>query len=86
MQDLGEQIPDVIHPGEPAEHGDELAMLPLGNLEVDDVVVEVVLAVARRDRLQLGTGRVDEDRLQRPDFRSDVNRHTTNYSESCAGG
>ena len=83
MEDLGQQIPYLIHPGETAEHRDELAVLPLGDLEVDDVVVEVVLAVARRHRLQLTTGRVDEDRLQRPDFRGDVNGHTTNYSGSC---
>ena len=55
-QDLGEQLAHLVHLGEPAEHGDELPVLALGDLEIDDVVVEVVFAVPGRDRLQLGPG------------------------------
>jgi len=38
------------------------------------------LAAQARDRFQLTARRVHQDRLQRPDFRSDMDGHTTNYS------
>jgi hypothetical protein len=72
----------VVHPGKAPEHRYELAVFALGNLQIDDVVVEVVFPVSGRDRLQLAAGRVNQDRLQGPDLRGDVNGHTTNYSES----
>jgi hypothetical protein len=37
-------------------HRHELAVLPLGDLQIDDVVVEKVFPIPRRHRLQLGTG------------------------------
>ena len=80
LQDLAEQVAHLQHPGEPLEHRDELAVLPLRDLQIDDVVVEVVGPIARRHRLELAPGRVHQHGLQRADLRRDVNGHTTSYS------
>ncbi len=71
-EDLAEQVAHLVHAGETPEHRDELAMLALGDLEVDDVVVEIVGAVAGRDRLELAAGRVDQHGLERTDLGGDV--------------
>ncbi len=80
LQDLGQQIADLMHLREPFEHRHKLAVLPLGDLEIDDVVVEVVLPIARRHRLELAARGMNQDGLQLPDLRGDLNGHTTSYS------
>jgi hypothetical protein len=62
----------VVHVAEALEDRDEAAVLPLGVLDVDDVVVEVVLARARGDGEELVARRVDDHRAQAPDLRRDV--------------
>ena len=69
---LGEERAHFVHLGEALEHGDETAVLLLRQLQVDDVVVQVGLAVARRDRKQLGTRGMHEHRAQRTDFGGDA--------------
>ncbi len=75
LQNFGEQIADLVHAGEAPEDGDELPVLALGDLEIDDVVVEVVFAVAGRDRFELVPGRVHQHGLERADFGGDVDSH-----------
>ena len=58
-----------MHLREARQHRDEPPVLPLGGLEIDDVVVEVVLAVPRRDREQLRAGGVDQNGLAADRFR-----------------
>ena len=82
-QDLGEQIAHLVHLGEPAEHGDELPVLALGDLEIDDVVVEKVLPVPGRDRLQLGAGGVHQDGLQGADLGGDFDGHVLKVPAAC---
>ena len=78
-QDLGEQLAHLEHAREPPKHRDELPVLPLGDLEVDDVVVEVVFAVPGRHRQELRAGRVHQHGLELADFGGDVDGHTGNY-------
>ncbi len=70
---LGQERADLVHLGEALEHGHEPAVLALGELQVDDVVVQVVFAVPRRDGDQLAAGGVDQHGPERADFRSHVN-------------
>ena len=69
---LGQERAHLVHLGEALEHGDEAAVLLLRQLQVDDVVVEVGLAVARRDREQLGSRGMHEHRAQRTDLGGDA--------------
>ena len=78
-QDLGEQLAHLEHAREPPQHRDELPVLALGDLEIDDVVVEVVFAVPGRHRQQLRAGRVHQHGLELADFGGDVDGHTGNY-------
>ena len=50
-------------------------VLALRGVGVDDVVVEVVRAVARRDGEQLGTGRMHENAAQTTDLGRDMGGH-----------
>src|SRR5215217_1318147 len=86
LQDVGEQIADVAHFGKPAQHRGKLTVLPLGNLEIDDIVVEVIFPVAGSDRLELGPRGVYQYGPQRTYFRADVNGHTTSYLGSSTKG
>ena len=61
--------------GEALEDRDEAPVLALGGIDVDDVVVEVVVAGGGRDGEEFGAGRMDEDRLEAADLGSDVDRH-----------
>src|SRR6266480_2075047 len=70
--DLGERIAHLVYFGEPFEHGDQPPVFVLRTLQVDDVVVEIVFAGARRDRDQLFAGSMNEHRAQRADFGRDV--------------
>ena len=70
--ELRQECTHLVHLGEALEHRDEPAVLPLGQLQVDDVVVQVVGAVARRDREQLRTGGVDQHGPQRADLGGDA--------------
>ena len=73
---LGQEVADLIDFREALQHGDEAPMLALRQIQVDDVVVEVVLAVAGRDRHELGPGGVDEHGAQRSDLGGDMDaRH-----------
>src|SRR5256886_5903540 len=69
---LGQERAHLVPLGEALEHGDEAAVLLLRQLQVDDVVVQVVLAVAGRDREQLGTRGMHQHGPQRTDFGSDA--------------
>ncbi len=73
---LRQQRAHLVHLGEPLQHGHKPPVLALGELEIDDVVVEVVFAIAGGDRHQLAAGGMDQHGPQRADFASDVNaRH-----------
>ena len=63
---------DLVHLAEPLEHRHQPPVLPLRRVEIDDVVVEVVLAVPRRHRHELGAGRMHENGAQRADLGSHV--------------
>jgi hypothetical protein len=73
---LGEQGADLVHLREPLEHGHEAGVLPLGELQIDDVVVQIVFAVPGGDRDELAARRMDENGPQGADFGRHVNtRH-----------
>jgi hypothetical protein len=59
--------------GEALQHGDEPAVLALGDFEVDDVVVEVVFARAGGDGDELFARRMNQDRPKGANFGGDVN-------------
>ena len=71
-QHLGEQVADLVDLREAPQHADELAVLSLGHVEGDDVVVQEGGAVLRRHRLELGARRVHQHRLEGADFGGDV--------------
>ena len=75
LQDLGEQLAHLEHPPEAPEHRHELAVLPLGDLQIDDVVVEKVFPVPRSHRFQLGTGGVHQHGFQGSDLGGDFDGH-----------
>ena len=85
-QDLGQEVPHLEHGGESPQHRDELPVFALGDLEVDDVVVEIIFAIARRHRLELDAGCVHQHGLQRADFGGDVDRHRRKYSGGLVEG
>jgi len=60
---------------EPLEDLNETPMLALGEIRIDDVVVEEFSTSARRYRQELATGTMDENGAQRADFRRDMNWH-----------
>ena len=64
-----------MHRREPLQNRDEATMFALCNFDVDDVVVEVVFAIARRDGEQLGTRRMNENGTKRTDLGGDGNVH-----------
>src|SRR3989442_14665239 len=69
------------------QHGHEMSVLLLRQVEVDDVVVEVVFPVPRRDGDELATRRVHEYGPQRADFGGDVDgRHGGNLTARRSGG
>ena len=75
-RELGEEVADLEDFREALQHGDEAAVLALRQVEVDDVVVEIVFAVAGRDRHELGPGGVHQDGLEGADLGCDVDaRH-----------
>ena len=80
-----QQIADLKDLGEALQHRHELPVLALRDLDVDDVVVEEVFPVPRRDGLQLRTGGVDQDRRQRADFGGDFDGHGSSYSGGPVG-
>ena len=73
---LGEEVADLVHAREAAQHVDELPVLALGRVDADDVVVEELGPRGGRHRLELAPGRVHQHRLERPDLGGDVDgRH-----------
>ena len=79
-QDLGEEVAHLMDLGEPLQDRDELPVLPLGDLEIDDVVVEEVLPVTGRDGLQLRAGRVYQHGGELTDFGGDFDCHEVKLS------
>ena len=77
LQDVGEELTHLQHPTEPPEHRHELAVLPLGDLQIDDVVVEKVFPIPRRHRFQLGTRGVHQHGFQGSDLGGDFDGHGT---------
>ena len=59
-EDLAKDIADLMDGREPFEDRDKAPVFALGGLGFDDVVVQIVGPVARRDRKQFGPGRMDE--------------------------
>ncbi len=55
-------------------------MLPLGDLQIDDVVVEEVLPVPGRDGLQLRAGRVHQHGRELTDLGGDFDGHEVKLS------
>src|SRR5881296_4417659 len=82
---LRQERAHLVHLGEPLQHRHEAPVLALGEVQVDDVVVEVVLPVAGRDRDQLAAGGMDQDRPQRADFRGDVDARHGRESKRTSG-
>src|SRR5205809_2765931 len=84
---LRQERAHLVHLGEPLQHRHEAPVLALGEVQVDDVVVEVVFPVAGRDCDQLATGGMDQDRSERADFACDVYaRHGRNLTRNAEGG
>jgi hypothetical protein len=65
----------VIYLRKSLQHGHEPLMLLPSSLEMDDVVVEVVLARIRGDRQELRSRTMDEHGTQTADFRRNVDWH-----------
>ena len=65
-EDVGEERAHLVNGREPLENRDEAAVLALGGLGLDDVVVEVVGPVAWRYGEQFGPGRMHETPRKRP--------------------
>jgi hypothetical protein len=72
VDDVGEQVAHVQHVAEAREDGPEALVLAPGLVQVDDVVVEELLAVGRRDGEQLGARSVADHRPERTDLRGDA--------------
>src|SRR6185437_15937158 len=72
---FGKQVADIVHGREPLQHRYEAAVLRLGCFDVDDVVIQVVLARVGSDGKQLGTGLVHQYGAKRPDLGIDVDWH-----------
>ena len=72
LQHVDEEVADLVHLREAAQHAHELAVFPLGHVERDDVVVEEGGAVLRRHRLEFRSRRVHQNCLERDDFGGDV--------------
>jgi hypothetical protein len=60
-------------------------VLPLGDLEIDDVVVEKILAVPGRDRFQLGAGGVNQHGLEGTDLGGDFYGHALKVGARTGG-
>ena len=67
-ENVGEEIADLIDGREPLEDRDEALVLLAGRLAVDDVVVEVLDAVARSHGIELDSRRVDDHAAEPADF------------------
>jgi len=74
-KDLGQEIPDMMDLGKPLEDGYEASMLALGGGDIHDIVVEVILSCRGSYGVELGTGWVDEDGPEAPDFGSHMHCH-----------
>ena len=61
------------HLAKALEHLNEPAMLTLGEVGIDDIVVQEFGSGIRRNGEELVARAVDEDRAQRADFGGDVN-------------
>ncbi len=72
LQRFGKQFDYLVYLRETLQHGHESAMLALGALDLDDIVVEIGALVARSHRPELGPRGVHQDRLQEADFAGDV--------------
>src|SRR5690606_20921328 len=64
-----EKLADLVYLREARQERREAMMLPPRLLQVDDVVVQEVLARGRRPRQQLRAGRVADHRPERTDLR-----------------
>src|SRR5438034_1247563 len=69
---LRQERAHLVHLGEPLQHRHEPPVLALGELQVDDVVVQIVFPVSGSDGDQLAAGGMYQHRPQRADFRGDV--------------
>src|SRR5207249_905478 len=76
LEHVGEQIPDVQHLAESLEDLHEATVLALGEIGVDDVVVEEIGARTRRHGEELIARAVHEHGAQRADFGGDVDWHS----------
>ncbi len=72
---IHQQIPDFEHVGKPPEGAHHDGVFTPSRRQIDDVVVEVVLAGPRRHRDELGARGVDNDVAKCPDLRGDVELH-----------
>ena len=66
--ELGQQGAHLVHFGEPLQHRDEVPVLPLRQLQIDDVVVEVFFPVRGRHRHELAARGMHENGPQWADF------------------
>ena len=73
--DVDEQVANLVDGGEPLEDGDEAAVLAPGGLEIDDVVVEEVLARVGGDGEELGAWGMNEDVAETADLGGDFDGH-----------
>ena len=85
-EDVGEERADLVDGREPLEDGDEAPVLALRGLGLDDVVVEVVRAVRRRDGEQLRPRRMHDDAAQTADFRRHMGGHAAKLTLASTAG
>ena len=77
----------LVYLGKALQDGHEPLVLPLGELEVDDVVVQVVLPITGRHRHELAARRVHQHGPERTDFGGDVDaRHGAESNRAPEGG
>ncbi len=74
-RDVRQQVAHLVDGGEPLQDRHEPAVLPLRRVEVDDVVVEKVLARPGRHGEQLGARGVYQYGAQAADLAADVDGH-----------
>ena len=79
FEHVGQQITDVQHLAKSLQDLDEPPVLALGEIGIDDIVVEEISTGAGRDREELVARAVHQNGAQRADFGGDVNWHAGRY-------
>ena len=74
LEHLSHEFGDLVHPAEPLQHGLEPGVLAGRDFEPDQIIVEEVLPVPGRHRLEFLAGSVDQNGLERADFGSNADR------------